>query len=153
MKLRFDIQNANQPDPYIFKDGDKFYMYVTADKGVEAYSSDDIFGTWQFEGIVMTIDNCYEFWAPCIIKVGEWYHIYVSCSSENMFEHLHTARSKSPLGPFLEPKMLYNRFSIDAHVVETKEGQRKMLLVILKILNQRFNHVLHLRKNLKNILY
>ncbi|MBE5761383.1 MAG: hypothetical protein E7334_05245 [Clostridiales bacterium] len=122
MKLRFDIQNANQPDPYIFKDGGKFYMYVTADKGVEAYSSDDIFGTWKFEGIVMTIDNCYEFWAPCIIKVGEWYHIYVSCSSENMFEHLHTARSKSPLGPFSEPKMLYDRFSIDAHVVETKEG-------------------------------
>ena len=52
MKLKFDTQNKNQPDPFIFEDNGKFYLYVTAKDGVEAYETDDIFGEWKFIGVV-----------------------------------------------------------------------------------------------------
>ena len=51
MKIKFDVERT-QPDPFVFEDNGKFYMYVTASEGVEAYSSKDIFGVWHFEGVV-----------------------------------------------------------------------------------------------------
>jgi hypothetical protein len=27
MKLKFDIKTASQPDPFVMKDGDKYYLY------------------------------------------------------------------------------------------------------------------------------
>ena len=57
MKLRFDIVGKHQPDPYIFEDNGKLYLYVTAHDGVEAYSADDLFGVWHYEGIVASFDG------------------------------------------------------------------------------------------------
>ncbi|NLE13250.1 MAG: family 43 glycosylhydrolase [Clostridiales bacterium] len=123
MKLNFGANRVRpQADPFIFEDGGRYYIYVTGGRGVEAYSSDAILGEWHYEGIVLTIGSYTDYWAPCIVKVGEWYHIYTSCSGEGMFEFLHTARAPSPLGPFGEPKRLFDRFSIDAHVVQTSAG-------------------------------
>ena len=34
MKLQFDVKNRTQPDPYVFEDGGRFYMFVTALDGV-----------------------------------------------------------------------------------------------------------------------
>ena len=41
MKLKFDVVGRSQPDPFIFADGGRFYLYVTAGAGVEAYSAED----------------------------------------------------------------------------------------------------------------
>ena len=30
MKLKFDVVGKHQPDPYIFEDGGRLYLYVTA---------------------------------------------------------------------------------------------------------------------------
>ena len=68
MKLNFKQKGRTQPDPYVFEDNGKFYMYVTAYDGVEAYSADDLFGEWNFEGIVCSVDGRKDYWAPCIIK-------------------------------------------------------------------------------------
>jgi len=121
MKLQFDVVRS-QPDPFIFEDSGRYYLYVTAYHGVEAYSADSPFGRWKFEGVVFSLEGFKNYWAPCIIKVGEWYQLYVSCEGEGVFEFLHTARAKTPLGPFGEAKRLFERFSIDAHVVETDAG-------------------------------
>ena len=123
MKLRFDVVNKTQPDPFIFKDGDRFYLYVTAMDGVEAYSADDLFGVWHYEGIV-THFSCpaKEFWAPSVIWHEGKYYLYVSFKSGNAFQHLHVSSSNSPLGPFEQEKELYPVFSIDSHVVKTEEG-------------------------------
>ncbi len=51
-KLQFDVPGRSQPDPFIFEDQGKLYLYVTAEAGVEAYSADDLFGLWHYEGIV-----------------------------------------------------------------------------------------------------
>ena len=129
MKLKFAGKKRAQPDPFIFEDGGRYYLYVTAGKGVEAYSAADPFGEWQFEGVVASIPGCAAYWAPCAIRVGERVYLYFSCSSEGtdgygegMFENLHVMSAKTPLGPFENPKRLFERFSIDAHVVETKAG-------------------------------
>ncbi len=123
MKLKIDCPaGKSQPDPFIFHDGDRYYLYVTARDGAEAYSAADPFGTWTWEGIVCLVPGCRDYWAPCIYKKNGWYYLYFSCSSPDFFENLHVARSRSPLGPFTDPKRLYTEFSIDAHVVETDAG-------------------------------
>ena len=122
MKLNFGSIRKSQPDPFIFEDNGRFYLYVTAYAGVEAYSADSPFGEWQFEGIVCTIGTHRHYWAPSIIRLDGVYYLYVSCQDEGMFQYLHAAKSDSPLGPFTEAKCLFDRFSIDSHVVQTEAG-------------------------------
>ena len=121
MKLKFDV-DRNQPDPFIFEDNGRFYLYVTADDGVEAYSADDIFGLWHFEGVVASVENGRSYWAPSIIKVDGRYYIYFSCRVNKENQFMHVMSSDSPLGPFEKPKRLYDYFSIDSHAVKTDSG-------------------------------
>lgn len=122
MKLQFNIQGKSQPDPFIFRDGDTFYIYVTANAGVECYKTEDIFGEWQFVGVVTDFADGNNFWAPSVIKYQDMYYMYVSCARENAFQFLHVAKAASPEGPFTEEKCLFDHFSIDSHVVETEAG-------------------------------
>lgn len=124
MKLKFDAasRNRSQPDPFIFEDNGRFYLYVTAGAGVEAYSAPDPFGEWKYEGVVGTVEGGQNFWAPSIVKYEGKYYIYVSCDLEGVFEHMQVMESDSPLGPFGNAKKLYDEFSIDSHVVETADG-------------------------------
>ncbi|MBQ8642680.1 MAG: family 43 glycosylhydrolase [Clostridia bacterium] len=122
MKLNFGSLKRSQPDPFIFEDKGRYYLYVTACDGVEAYSADSPFDLWHFEGVVCSIGTHKHYWAPSIIRQDDWYYIYVSCQDEGMFQYLHAARAKSPLGPFTDAKCLFDRFSIDSHVVKTEAG-------------------------------
>ena len=122
MKLKFDVTGKHQPDPFILEDNEKLYIYVTAHDGVEAYSADDLFGTWHYEGIVFSVAGRVEYWAPSVIKYQGRYYVYVSSSTDEEFEYMHAAVADSPLGPFKDEKCFYKRFSIDSHVVETAKG-------------------------------
>ena len=122
MKLRFDIQGKTQPDPFIFEDEGRFYLYVTAERGVEAYSAEDIFGDWHFEGVVASIEGARGYWAPSLIKLDGRYYLYFSCIKGEDFEFMHVMSADVPLGPFVEPKCLYDYFSIDSHVIKTDDG-------------------------------
>ena len=80
MKLKFDVKDKKQPDPFIFEDDGKFYIFATGYDGVEAYSADDIFGEWKYEGIVTEFAaGCFDFWAPSVIKYQGKFYMYVSC--------------------------------------------------------------------------
>ncbi len=122
MKLNFSVSDKNHPDPFIFEDGDKFYLYVTGGKGVEAYVTEDIFGTWDYVGIVTDFSEGHNFWAPAVIKYEGKYYLYVSCEIGEDFQFMHVAESDSPTGPFRNEKRLYDEFSIDAHTVQTEDG-------------------------------
>jgi GH43 family beta-xylosidase len=122
MKFKFDVEGRHQPDPYIFEDNGMYYLYVTGGPGVEAYECESLDGVWRFKGTVCEFENCRDYWAPSIIKYEGTYYIYVSCSEGNSFEHMMVMSSKSPLGPFENRKELYNRFSIDSHIVQTPAG-------------------------------
>lgn len=125
MKLIFDRTDKYQPDPFIFEDEGKFYIYVTNNgepNGVEAYSADSLLGPYRYEGAVTAFKDATDYWAPAVIKIDGVYYMYVSCVKGDKFEHMHVAKSESPLGPFTDEKMLYDRFSIDAHMVKTEAG-------------------------------
>jgi len=128
MKLKFDrAYTSGQPDPFIFEDGDRFYIYNTCGAGVEAYSADSLTGTWHKEGVVCRREGYSNYWAPCIIRTGGRYYVYFSCQPDGdsgllPMQCLCAAAGDSPLGPFTDVKQLYHEFSIDAHVVETGAG-------------------------------
>ncbi len=123
MKILFNVCNKYQPDPFIFEDGDKLYLYVTAEDGVEAYSASSLFDIWCYEGIVAKFQDKVTYWAPSVIKYNGRYYIYVSCNKTDAFQqYLHVASADTPLGPFKDEKCLFDYFSIDSHVVHTKEG-------------------------------
>ena len=80
MKLNFSEAGRTQPDPFIFEDNGRYYLYVTAGQGVEAYESSDPFGVWTYKGIVTAFEEgATDFWAPSVIKLGAVYYMYVSC--------------------------------------------------------------------------
>lgn len=122
MKLKFNVSGKTQPDPYIFFDEGRYYLYVTAGRGVEAYSAEALDGVWHFEGIVCTVEGKKNYWAPCIAKLNGRYYLYFSCEGEGVWQRLYVASADHPLGPFQNEKMLFDRFTIDAHVVETPAG-------------------------------
>ena len=122
MRMQFDVANKCQPDPYIFADKGKFYLYVTGIDGVEAYSCDDLFGCWEYKGIVTDFKAGKNFWAPSVMQYEGKYYMYVSCEKEDGIQKMHVAMANHPLGPFTNEKCLYDRFSIDSHVVQTKAG-------------------------------
>ena len=74
MKLKID-ETKQQPDPFIFQDGDTYYLYVTGSEGVGVYSTKDIFGVWNFEEILAQTEGARNFWAPCVIKIDGVYMI------------------------------------------------------------------------------
>ena len=123
MKLKFDVLGKAQADPYIFEDNGKFYLYVTAKNGVEAYSCDSLFGTWHYEGTLGALgEGEYGYWAPSIIKYEGRYYLYTSFVKGEEFEYMYVASADSPLGPFTDWKKLYDYFSIDSHIVQTDAG-------------------------------
>ena len=122
MKLNFDVQGKTQPDPFIFEDGDRFYLYVTAEEGVEVYQSEELLGEWRYEGIAAAFSNAHTYWAPSVIKLEDTFYLYVSCIKDHKFQYMHVASSKSPLGPFENEICLYDHFSIDSHMVKTEDG-------------------------------
>ena len=126
MKLKFDRKDKKQADPFIFEENGKFYIFVSGINigGVEAYSSDDIFGEWKYEGIVTEFAaSCFDFWAPSVIKYRGKYYMYVSCrESQKSNQYMHVAESDTPLGPYKNAKKIYDEFSIDSHAVETEDG-------------------------------
>ena len=124
MKIKFNVNGKFQPDPFIFEDNGTLYMYVSAmtGKGVEAYKSRDLFGEWEYIGVVAYEEGRNNYWAPSVIKIDGTYYMYMSFDSAHGFQHMHVFKSDSPEGPFKDPVHLYDRFSIDSHMVQTDKG-------------------------------
>lgn len=122
MKLDFKDKYRTQPDPFIFKDGENFYLYVTADSGVEAYVSRKLIGEWEYIGAVTDFPDAHTFWAPSVVKIEDKYYMYVSCITKFGKQFMHVASSDSPRGPFKNEVCLYDHFSIDSHMVKTDAG-------------------------------
>lgn len=126
MKLIFNEMKKAQPDPFIFEDGGKFYIYSIAESvvndGVTVYESESLTGEWIYKGIATEFSDAHTFWAPSVIKLENKYYMYVSCVTKAGRQFMHVACSDSPLGPFKNEKRLYDCFSIDSHMVKTEAG-------------------------------
>lgn len=112
-------------DPFVFKDGDTYYMYCTQTdifypEGGKSFVRGPIFESnnltrWDYVGDVFGdyIPNWGTsgagVWAPTIIKIGDTYNYYYSLSiggDEN--PGIGVATSKSPTGPFEHHGKLFN---------------------------------------------
>ena len=126
MKLKFDVDHKNHPDPFVLDDNGKYYLYPSTafgGEGVRVYSADDpIRGEWKYEGIAARFDGATNYWAPSVVKFEGKYYIYVSFERGESHQFMHVAEADSPLGPFTNEKMLYREFSIDSHAVVTDAG-------------------------------
>ncbi len=128
--LKIDKEKyIGQADPFILESRGRFYIYTTGDDGIYAYSADDLFGEWKFEGMVFTYPDVEDFWAPSVIELDGTYYMY--CSFEfygdtpdkgGHRQTMHVSKSSSPLGPFTDAKQLLHPFSIDSHVVKNESG-------------------------------
>ena len=128
--LKIDKENyIGQADPFSLESRGRFYIYTTGDDGIYAYSADDLFGEWKFEGMVFTYPDVEDFWAPSVIELDGTYYMY--CSFEfygdtpdkgGHRQTMHVSKSSSPLGPFTDAKQLLHPFSIDSHVVKNESG-------------------------------
>ena len=115
-----------QADPYIFCDGDRYYLYCTGSEGVHCYSSDKL-GDFTYVGIVCSENDCCQYWAPCISKYDGKYYLYYSSMPDDS-DDVHTQQLKvavadSPKGPFLYRNVLADAFSIDADIAVTSGGR------------------------------
>lgn len=118
-----------QADPFILEYNGRYYIYTTGHDGIYAYSSDDLFKGWKFEGMVFTYPDVEDFWAPSVIEIDGTFYMY------NSFEFygdtpdkgghrqtMHVSTADNPLGPFGNSKQLLHPFSIDSHVVKNENG-------------------------------
>lgn len=129
-------------DPFILVDNNKYYLYFTKEEdGFKVYESDDLV-KWIDRGYCLQRGNHIIghkwFWAPEIIKHNDvFYMVYVTD------EHLAIAKSRSPLGPFIQDKEEYldDGNMIDGHFFKDDDGTVYLYFV-------RFNdgNVLHIAK-------
>ncbi|MBE6143162.1 MAG: hypothetical protein E7177_04170 [Erysipelotrichaceae bacterium] len=127
MKLKIEkCDQLCQPDPFIVKDNDDFYIFTTGVDGVHCYYSNELHGTYKHFGIVFSLKEYKEYWAPAVIKIDDTYYLYVSFMPKNSTDvheqRLTVATSKNILGPYEYVRDLTSPFSIDAHPVLNESG-------------------------------
>ncbi len=124
MKLNMPVGKV-QPDPYVLKEGNRYYMYATHKEGVQLYVSENR-ADWSYVGFCFRRAGFMEFWAPAVIRLDGKYYLYVSCMPEEaQSEHsqrLVAAEAAAPAGPFAFRSEIADAFSIDAHAVESGGG-------------------------------
>lgn len=116
-----------QPDPYIYKEKDYYYIITSGVEGVYCYKSKFVDKDYEFVDIIFKMDGYKEYWAPSVIKIGDVFYMYVSCmKSEENDVHTQTmmvATSPNPDGPYkIANNHLIDPFSIDSHPVINKSG-------------------------------
>ncbi len=122
---------VNGADPFILKDGDAYYLYVTADgaNGYRVYTSKNLV-EWEVQGFCLRRDDVYtdqqakpgvyNFWAPEVLKVDDTYYMVYAAQ-----EHLGIATADSPLGPFTNDakSFILDKRAIDGHFFRDDDGQ------------------------------
>ncbi|MFC3801453.1 glycoside hydrolase family 43 protein [Cohnella sp. GCM10012308] len=109
------------PDPYVLKYNGAYYCYPTGHDGVPVFYSTDLV-RWESKGLALSQPE-EGYWAPCVVyRHGLFYMYYSSGMSPAHFQWMKVAVSKHPLGPFEPAGTLFERFSIDAHVVQDEDG-------------------------------
>ncbi len=77
MKI-ISVPGLTQPDPYVIRTGDGYYLYSTGGDGVQCYRSTDLFTGWEPLGIVFSQAGQKQYWAPSVIERGGRFWLYYS---------------------------------------------------------------------------
>jgi GH43 family beta-xylosidase len=128
------VHDSYFADPFVLQLGDGSYVaYGTGrppadgESVFEALVSTDLV-TWQPRGPVMRrLAESFgdEYWAPEVVEAdGSWW-LYYSVGRGISGHHIRVARSRSPLGPFVDQGLNLTpreRFAIDAHPFQDADG-------------------------------
>ena len=121
-----DPAPAGQPDPYMIRVGDFYYVYATHDEGVQLYRSRMLTEGWEYLGLCYTRPGEKQFWAPAVMPFEGKYYLYYSSmpegSEDTHQQRIQVAVGDSPEGPFAFVREMLPPFSIDAHAVSTDSG-------------------------------
>ena len=121
-----DPAPAGQPDPYMIRVGDFYYVYATHDEGVQLYRSRALTEGWEYLGLCYTRPGEKQFWAPAVMPFEGKYYLYYSSmpegSEDTHQQRIQVAVGDSPEGPFAFVREMLPPFSIDAHAVSTDSG-------------------------------
>jgi len=119
------INIRENPDPFMICHEGRYYCYSTGLHGVNVLRSDDL-ESFEHMGFALHDANYYAYWAPAVIFRDGLFYMYYSClpagEEDAHQEFLRVATATDPLGPFVCQKVLFDEFSIDAHVVEKDGG-------------------------------
>jgi beta-xylosidase len=150
-----DVQGA---DPFVFHEGDTYYMYATsASNGLYVWTSRDLV-TWEQRGLAFErTDQTWSrrhFWAPELFKHQGRYYLHFTADGGSRSEpkrRLVLAEGDSPLGPFREIKAPwfdaeYN--TIDGHVFRDNDGRLYLYSVYIDVPRDTEGHAfqIHVRK-------
>ena len=126
MKLLTNNSNLFQADPFLIKEGDFFYIFTTGVEGVKCFKSNNLFGPYDYLGIVFKVDGYKEYWAPEVIKINNIFYMYLSFmpddSDDVHMQRLIVAASNNISGPYELKTEIAPPFSIDANPVVNENG-------------------------------
>ncbi|NJO69773.1 MAG: family 43 glycosylhydrolase [Bacteroidetes bacterium] len=128
------LYNVQMGDPFIFSEGDTYYLYGTSsDEGIEVFTSKDLIH-WDgpmgvTDGLALHRNDVFGekwFWAPEVYKFQGKYYMFYSAE-----EHIAVAVSSSPLGPFTQEKQvpLITTKAIDTHLFIDDDGKKYLYYV------------------------
>ena len=131
-------------DPFVFRDGDLYYLYGTAARdGLLVWTSTDLVN-WQPRGHAFRRTegtwSRRDFWAPEIFKHRGKYYLHFTANASDQrgraaaVRRLVLAEGDSPLGPFREVRAPWFQTefdTIDGHVFKDRDGQLYLYSVYL----------------------
>lgn len=114
------------PDPFVLKYNGEYYCYASGIMGVPVLHSKDLVN-WIHIGFALKLEDQKDYWAPSVIYHNGIFYMYYSTirQDENDChrEFMKVATAKSPIGPFMYQKTLFDNFSIDSHVIKNENGE------------------------------
>jgi beta-xylosidase len=134
---------AQIADPFVFRDGDTYYLYGTSARdGLLVWTSNDLV-SWQPRGhAYQRTDQSWarrDFWAPELFKHRDKYFLHFTANASQQrgdpMRRLVLAEGDSPLGPFRQVKAPWfqtgGRDVIDGHVFRDRDGKLFLYWVVL----------------------
>ncbi len=133
MNIKNPIGIQNIGDPYILKYQNKYYLYATSFiEGFYCWVSDDLIHWSQPKEVYVKNERSFgykDFWAPEVVYYNdEFYMHYTARWKKNDSLRIGVAKSKSPLGPFVDVFNQLPMFDdgyavIDGHVFFDDDGK------------------------------
>ena len=152
--------NVSVADPFIFREGDTYYLYGTeAGDGLFVWTSRDLVN-WTNRGHAFQRTNATwsrrDFWAPELFKHRDKYYLHFTAlgggkERDRRTRRVVLAEGDSPLGPFREIKAPWfdvddGRPVIDGHVFCDEDGQLYLYTVHLDAPPKHPCFEIHVRK-------
>ena len=131
------VWRQDSPDPTVWQAGGIYYASSTGQRILE---SRDLVH-WRDTGRRLLEQTEYEWikqtwphvWAPDVVKIGEWYNLYMTVHNGGAHTAIIAYRSKSPAGPFGDRQLILRSEEdgrsevIDAEVVQDVQSGRVWL--------------------------